>query len=244
VSLALALTAVDGLVLAADSRITEGYTLDGPRTRDDSLKFLQLNDDWGVLTYGNAEIGNEGILSLQKAVSQNGSRFKSLQNLLDASKEIFHKTSSEWGKLNTEIARRDKDVGFILGGLDRQTDSYLTYSLHSPEFEAKNHLSGCLLGGQWHIAKFFVSKFNWKSLTVEEMKMLVVLLLDITMSVDIQVGGPMRLATVTRQSAFQWIAEDEIETLRRKCGMFYELFWKHCRSALTELAAGNVKTNS
>jgi predicted proteasome-type protease len=205
------------------------------------MKFLQLNDSWGVLTYGNAEIGNEGILALQEKVLRDGSYFESLQNILDTSREIFQKTSSEWGRLHAEITRRDKDVGFILSGFDRQTDSFRTLSLHSPAFEAKNHLSGCLLGGQWHIAKYFMSKLNWKSLTAEKMKALVVLLLDATMAVDIQVGGPIRLATVTRQSAFQWVEEDEIESLRQKCVLFYDLFWEHCRSALTRLATRDAQ---
>jgi predicted proteasome-type protease len=239
VSLALALTAVDGLVLAADSRITDGYTLDGPRTRDDSVKFVQLNDSWGVLTYGNAEIGNQGILSLQKEISRDGPRFESLPNLLEAGKEVFNKTSLDWGKLNSAIARREKDVGFMLGGWDRQTDSFQTFSLQSPVFDAKSARSGCLLGGQWHMSKFFISKFNWKSLNVEQMKTLVVLLFDATMAVDIQVGGPIRLATVTRDAAFQWTADDEVETLRRRCVSSYESFWNHCCSALTQLVNGD-----
>jgi hypothetical protein len=97
------------------------------------------------------------------------------------------------------------------------------------------------LGGQWHISKFFMSKFNWKNLNVEQMKSLVVLLFDVTMAVDIQVGGPIRLATVTRNASFQWIPEDEVETLRRKCVSSYEFLWEHCRSALTKLRSGYVQ---
>ena len=65
-TLAMALRAIDGLVLAADSRVSGK---DG--TADTSEKFMQVNRDIGVMTYGLAQPGNRGISRLEDKVGQN-----------------------------------------------------------------------------------------------------------------------------------------------------------------------------
>ncbi len=237
--MAIALAGVDGLVLAADSRVTEGYTLSGPRTRDDSVKFVQLNVAWGALTYGIAEIGRAGLLALKEALARDEGSFDSVAAMLDRSKGLLERTSAEWGCGNPAVARRAKDVGFILGGYDRATDTFRTFSLQSPDFTAKSPPSGCLVAGQWHIAKHFLSRLYAQKLDVAALKRLAALLLSVTMAVDPQVGGSMRLATVTRGPAFQWVSEDESESLNQEWRSFDGLFRERCRSVLSRIVNEN-----
>lgn len=106
-SLTIVLKSTDGLVLAADSRMTEGYTLESPKTRDDSTKFMRLNDDVGVLTYGLSDIGYAGITSLKEKISKDSNYYLSLSPILDKGKLIFNKASSDWSKKKSgDKARR------------------------------------------------------------------------------------------------------------------------------------------
>ncbi len=242
-SLAIALAGADALVLAADSRVTEGYTLSGPRTRDDSIKFVQLNDAWGALTYGIAEIGHAGLLALKDALARETGSFGSIGSMLDRGRDLLDRASTEWGRSNPAVARRAKDVGFILGGYDQETDAFRTFSLQSPEFAATSPPSGCLVAGQWHIAKYFLAALYARNMDVAALKRLAALLLSVTMAVDPQVGGSMRMATVTRGMAFQWVSDDENESLNRECQLFDGLFREGCRSVLSRIVNENPWMN-
>lgn len=230
-SLTIALIATDGLVLAADSRTTEGYTLGGPRIRDDSLKVVQLNESWGVLTYGLSDIGQAGITALREEILRESGRL-SLASLLEKSTRIFGRVSPDWSGSNSEIRRRDKDVGFVIGGYDREERGFRVFSFHSPDFLARKLKGRCLLGGQWHIAKFFVRKFYTEDATADSLKALAVFLLDATMTVEKTVGGAMRLATVTESKGFQWVTEDGIKHILEANRSFLKLFQEHFYTSL------------
>jgi predicted proteasome-type protease len=234
VSLTLALSSADGLVLAADSRLTEGYTPAGPRIRDDSIKALQLDPYWGVLTYGIAEIGYTGIVALKEALSANGHCVLSVPKLLAQAQAVFSRTNQNWEK--QDVNRRDRDVGFIMGGYDRESDTFRIFSLQSPVFAPTSPASGCLLAGQWHIAKNLLSRLYSKELSLERLEILAVNLLSATIASDPQVGGEIRLATVTRQEAFRWIPDDEIRTLCHGYELFKEQFGERCRLILRSAA--------
>ena len=233
-SLTIALTATDGLVLAADSRTTEGYTLGGPRIRDDSIKFVQLDESWGVLTYGLSDIGQAGITGLREEILNESGRL-SLASLLEKSIRIFDRASSDWSRSNSQIGRRVKDVGFVIGGYDREEKGFRVFHLQSPDFLARMLNGRCLLGGQWHVAKFLIRKFYSENVTVDFLKTLAVYLLDATMTVEKTVGGAIRLATVTESKGFQWVPEDEIRRLLESNKPFLRLFQEQFSASLSSV---------
>ena len=231
-SLAIVLEAIDGLVLAADSRATAGYTLDGPKTRDTSIKFIQLNSDWGVLTYGLSKIGHTGLSSLKEEVLKDMNHYISLPNILKMSKQIFKKVSSDWERKNSEIGRLDKDVGFILAGYERDDRAFRVFNFQSPEFTPKSPRNGCLLAGQWHIAKYLFNRLYTKEMDADRLKDLAAFLLDATMTVEQTVGGAIHLGTITRSGGFRWIIDSELEAIMEKNRAFNKLFQKHFYGAL------------
>ncbi len=238
-SLTIALKAIDGLVLAADSRTTKGYTLDGPRTRDNSIKFTQLNDDWGALTYGLADIGRAGISSLREQISQGVSQYESLAPILDKGMEIFNRVSSDWDKRNSEIRRRERDVGFIIAGYEREEKEFRIFDFQSPEFAPRSVKNGCLLAGQWHIAKFFVNRLYTRDISVDRLKDLAVFLMNATMTVAKTVGGAIRLATITKSQGFQWVLEDEVKSITERNELFHSLFQEQLYSSLLSVVNDN-----
>jgi 20S proteasome alpha/beta subunit len=244
VSLALALRAVDGFVLATDSRATEGYTLEGPRTRDDSVKFIQLNDDCGVLTYGLSDIGHTGITNLKECVSKKFKYYNSLPRILDRAMDIFNRVSSDWEKGNSEVRRRDNDVGFVLAGYERGEKAFRVFNLQSPNFLPRRIKNGCLLAGQWHVSKFLMNKLYTKDMSVDALKHLAVFLLNSTMSVEKTVGGTIRLATITKSESFEWVSEDEVRCIAENNKIFRNFFQEQFYSALLSVVNNNPKETS
>ena len=231
-SLTIALKGTDGLVLAADSRVTKGYTLDGPKTRDNSKKFIRLNDDCGVLTYGISDVGNSGITVLQQAILKYNNNHSSMSPILEKGIMVFKSVSSEWTRKNPEVKRRDKDVGFIIAGINRIEKGFEIYNFQSPEFIPKRVGSGSLLAGQWHIAKFFVNRLYTENMRVDKLTELAALLLNETMAVEKTVGGAIRLATITNTKGFQWVLEAEVKSIIKKNELFRKFFKKHFHSSL------------
>lgn len=215
-SLVVALRGSDGMVLAADSRVTEGYTLLGPTTRDDSVKILKLTEETGLLTYGLMEVGFLGITTLRDAVSTQRESPLPLEALLEAGRETFTRVSEAWGEKNTDVRRRENDVGFILAGLDRGRSQLRIFRFESPDFSPRELRSDCVLAGEWHIARFITAHVPDVQRSPEELGQLAVLLLDATMSVAKTVGGAVMLASLTPAQGFRWSTAHEIAVARAK----------------------------
>ena len=232
-SLTIALKAVDGLVLAADSRVTEGYTLQGPKIRDDSVKFIQMGENFGILTYGLSDIGNAAIVSLKEEIESNSKGDTSLSFILERGTNVFDAKSTDWARTNPGIKRRDKDTGFIIGGYDREDKDFKIFNFQSPDFSPKMVESGCLLAGQWHIAKFFTGRlYTGRGMPIEKARDLAVFLLNATMAVEKTVGGTIRVATITEPNGFQWISEDEVNAVIKKNSAFSRFFQEQLYSSL------------
>ncbi len=242
-SLTMVLKAIDGLVLAADSRMTEGYTLEGPKIRDDSEKFIQLNADVGVLTYGLSDIGHAGLMSLKEIVSQGADQYTLMSSILDKGMEVFKKTSCNWSKENPAIKREERDVGFIISGYERREQELEVFNVQSPEFIPKKLQGGCLLAGQWHVARFIINKIYSKDMSVKMLNDLAFFILYSTISVEKTVGGEIRLATITKSKGFQWISHDEINEISKRHSSRQKIFRKIIHSSLLSLIHNNNKKN-
>lgn len=240
-SLTIAIKAIDGLVLAADSRTTAGYTLDGPKTRDNSIKLIQLNDNFGVLTYGLSDIGYTGVTSLRKKISRDNNPYTPLASILDIGRQVFKKVSSGWDQRNPEIKRRDKDVGFILAGYERGEKEFKIINFQSPDFLPASVKSACFLAGQWHIAKFFIKRLYTRDMTIDLLKELAVFLLNATMTVEKTVGGAIRLAIINKSKGFQWVSEEKVNFITKKNKSFGNFFQERFYSSLLNVVDNNRK---
>lgn len=222
------LRAPDGVVMAADSRVTEGYTLKGPVTRDDSVKFIQLNKCIGVMTHGLYDIGSRGIMELKESTRHAEAALSSTKDVAGAGRNIFLRINNDWNGENPENARRDRDVGFIIGGLDRETMSFNVFCLESPDFKPRPVNGKMFFAGQWRIARFLLTRFRSNNATIDTLKKLAAVSLYATSAVDHTVGGPVRLATITGSDGFRWLTEEEMKELTR----FNDIFGKHFRELL------------
>ncbi len=133
-TLAFALRGSNGLVLGADSRVTSPTS-----TADTSTKFLQVNREIGILTYGLAEVGYRAINALVDNVNAysdfTGATKKRTVHFSEIAKQVkeickntYDQITEEYKKQNSQLTDRDLLTGFILADmmLMKRTNSKYT----------------------------------------------------------------------------------------------------------------------
>jgi hypothetical protein len=207
-SLAIALRGYTGLVLAADSRAT------GPTgsSEDTSEKFLQINRDTGVLTYGLKDPGYSGITKLVEVTK--AQRFESFARITTEAQAIFRAEYQHWlasANLPAGMVLPPGSVAFLVGGYDAvHSNQFKVTSYNAPDFDPVTVEMPKLLAARWHIAEAVTALFFYPEMTVSQLARLAVLALMETMTMDPTVGGPMQLATITWHQGFRKVTEDEI----------------------------------
>jgi len=229
-TLAMALRAIDGLVLATDSRITgKGGTA------DTSEKFLQVNRDIGVLTYGLAQPGYEGISQLVSEVNQN--RWAHFSTIADEAARIFQTSYENWLERQKE-KRFHGVVGFILAGYDNlETNQFLIvhYEIIPSSEQPLGSLTmrpmpGDLLAAQWHVARYLLTKFFYPEMTVNELSELAVFVIAETMAIEETVGGPIQMAIITQTAGFQRVHQQDTIRMLQSGQKRFAHFNQICRN--------------
>lgn len=236
-TLAFALRGSNGLVLGADSRMSspEG-------TADTSTKFLQINREIGVLTYGLADVGFQTINRLHDEVNRSGTftsgsnqrivHFSEISKIAeDIMKETFALKLADIQKTNPEISPDHPALatGFILGGFDaNETNQFKILHWSTPDFNSEERAD--VIAAQWHISQFLSDHFYYSEMDIEQLKRLAVFMLIETETVSASVGGQLRLATVTLEGGFQRLNENDIQSLICECQPRFAKY----RSALLE----------
>jgi 20S proteasome alpha/beta subunit len=211
-TLAMALRAYDGLVLATDSRATGGQLA----SDDTSEKFLQVNRDIGVMTYGLAVPGYRGISRLVEAVKSRREELTHFGAIEEAARSIFGEAYQEWLEElehKHQVPPINSLVGFILGGYDSTRNQFEIAHGESPDFEERRFPGGDLLAAEWHIARFLMNKLYYPEISVALLSELAVFLLVETAVSQPAVGGPLQLATITESQGFQRLHDQDINEI-------------------------------
>ena len=209
-TLALALRGSNGLVLASDSRMS------GMQSKDDSTKFLQVNRDIGVMTYGLAIPGNAGIRKLREKVNQ-----KQLAHFSQISSEAREVFFEEYKRFCDHLQNLEPPqyptsmLGFILAGYDSyESNQFKIYSYESPDFIPNETTD--IKAAQWHMSRLISDYLQYPQMTLNELKQLVVIQMLTTSAYEDTVGGPIQMATVSYSKGFHQLAQDEINVLVEK----------------------------
>lgn len=207
-SLALAIRGSDGLVLASDSRVT----LPGEK-HDTSEKFLQVNRDMGVLTYGAAIPGYGAITQLVERAKKE--KYSTFDQVKEAAARIFKEEYQKWVNELAEEQRSMAFVGFILGGYDHvRTNQFRIVSYDSSQQFAANEVENpTFAAARWHVSEYLMNRIYYPEMTVNQLTELAVFLLLETTTVEDTVGGPIQLASVTLNEGFKRMHPDDIQAL-------------------------------
>lgn len=213
-TLAVALRGSNGLVLASDSRMTGGLG-----SADVSEKFLQVNRDVGVMTYGLAEPGNAGIRALVDIVKGDPASYSTMAKIVHEATTIFQSAFWEFlsqhrspdGSLIPEL--RSEIVGFVIAGFDgNKTGQFQIYQLE-PEGWFAPSAQEQVIAAQWPVAQFVVPYLTYPGMSVAAALDVATLAMLVTSAVEPTVGGPMHVATVTLSEGFSLLHDREVAQL-------------------------------
>lgn len=214
-TLALALRASDGLVLATDSRVTS------PRleTRDTSEKFLQVSRDVGVMTYGMAVPGYGGITRLVNETKVN--QYSTFDQIAESASNLFKEEFEKWldgtqdipDEVKPQIRQSSGTLGFVVAGYDDvKTKQFRIMSYEAPSFKIQEIAeSPIFAAAQWHIAQYLLEQIYYPEISVSQLCDLAVFIFLETTTVENTVGGPIQLAIVTKSQGYQRLHEDDIQ---------------------------------
>lgn len=224
-TLAFALRGSNGLVLAADSRVS----LAEGNTADTSIKFLQINREVGVVTYGLAVPGYHAITKLAEEVNRTltfggvGSaperRMVYFSDIAKAGEKVFKAEFDDFyasltNGVENPIPKGDLrlQTGFILAGYDsNETNQFKILNWVSPDFKRSERID--ILAGQWPVSQYLENILYYHEMDVEQLKRLAIFLLVETETVAPSVGGALQVATITLENGFQRLNEQEIRKL-------------------------------
>jgi len=213
-TLAIALRCSNGLVMASDSRVTGGKR----RSADISEKFLQINRDVGIMTYGLAVPGYRGIRSLVEEVRQNPANYPTMESITQRAQVLFQQCHQQFldenrqpgGTIPPEIEQGM--VGYIIGGYDgNDTAQFRIYLAESANnFQIAEHTGSNLLAAQWHLSAFLLPFLEYDGMSVSHGRKIATTLLILTSQFEPTVGGLIHLATVTIEEGFTLLHERDV----------------------------------
>jgi hypothetical protein len=206
-TLALVLRCSDGLVLATDSRTTGGSFA----AADISEKFLQINRDIGIMTYGLAVPGYGTMRLLVEEVRNSPGTYATMNQVVGRvtamATDVFNGFKTAQPNLANEI------VGFILAGYDgNETGLFRIFHFSSQDgFAPQEQVE--IIAAQWHLPMALSPYLQFAGMSVHQGRNLATLLMILTASYNSAVGGPIRLGTVTIGRGFSLLSEHEVHEL-------------------------------
>lgn len=202
-------------------------------TADTSVKFMQINREVGVVTYGLAVPGYRSITRLVEEVNRTAAnrpaatgsiperRVVYFSDILKEAQKIFLEDFQEFLKeLKKTIPGIDSNdkrflVGFVLAGYDtNESNQFKIVNAEAPEFKLDHRED--VIAGQWPVSQYLTNVMYFPEMDVEHLKRFAVFLLVETETVSSAVGGPLQVATVTLENGFQRLSEQEVRNLIRE----------------------------
>jgi 20S proteasome alpha/beta subunit len=215
-TLAFVLRCTDGLVMASDSRITGGTG-----SADISEKFLQVNRDIGIMTYGLAVPGYRSIRNLVEEVRGNPGMYPSVATITTRAQTVCQQTFQQFVQQNTPPGGVTPPsisnglVGFIIGGYDgNDTSKFVIYECSSQNnFQFNEQLGNNFIVAQWHLAHWLYPFWGYSGMSVDYGLKVAILMMILTSSFEASVGGSIHIATVTIDQGFDLLHEKDVAKL-------------------------------
>ncbi|HEX4039006.1 MAG TPA: hypothetical protein VHX37_13180 [Acidobacteriaceae bacterium] len=213
-SLAVAIEADGGIVLAADSRATYGDPRGLTAVNDTVQKIYRLSPRTAVALVGQAEIGASLIQHITLSLAaQPGAN---VQNVAEIIRTVGNQYFAQWfgpphflmGPSGPVPTPRP-DILFLLVGYSAAGQPQIYSMTSAPQFNFAPNLSttGFAAGGVVPLAVYLLNRLYRRNLAIDIAKDLAAYCIAETASQDGKVGGPIRLA-VARPNAEILILDD------------------------------------
>jgi 20S proteasome alpha/beta subunit len=206
-SLAVAIEAANGIVLAADSRATFGDPRGMTAVNDTVQKIYKLSPRTAVAMVGQAEIGNALIQHIVAGLAAQPSA--NVDQAAESIRTLGNQFFGQWFGppqfmmgASGPVSVPRPDVWFLLVGHDANGRPKIINMGSTPPFNFAPNLSttGFAAAGVMPLAVYLLNRLYRRDLDLEITKDLAAYCIVETASQDGKVGGPIRLAVVRKDA--------------------------------------------
>ena len=211
-SLVIAMTAVDGIVLSADTRGTIGDPR-GVTAISDSYQKIYSLGQCGIGFAGTAEMGNTLLDELKKKGLDN---FKDIDTAIAAVVPEVRDGFNVWFQ-SVPPAQRPAVLVTLAGYRhpDSEAPEAMLYMLVSQSnFAPQLHKDTCMSGVPQY-AVYLVHRYYDQAITLDKAKALSEYLIAETASQDPKVGGPIRIAEIRPGQEYRELEVSEVTEIHQ-----------------------------
>lgn len=214
-TLIVVLKAIDGIVLAGDSRGTVGDPRGLTAIRDTETKLFQLSNFAAMGISGSSELAASVFDILKPQVEQE--KLEHIDEIMNKTRTVVKQRYDDWFE---KFALDKRPALFVsLCGYERGKNTEFkpkTYLVGSPlDFAPQLFPDGNCLVGVVQYAVYLMHRFYHPLMTCEQACRLAAYLITETATQDPKVGGPVRMA-ILKTTGFSWIEEDELQQIIAK----------------------------
>jgi len=219
-TLNITLEGSDGLILATDSRGTIGDPRGLTAINDIQKKLFKLNKYSGITIAGSSELAATLIDKLMKQIQDT----HSAEDIANLAYTLIRQEYQNWfgarqWVTSGPVMDNRPMVNFILAGYNKIDETYQPriYLLNSQlDFAPQLCPSGYMLAGIPQYATYLLHRFYDRRMTIKILTSLAAYLIAETATQDPKVGGPIRMAQITKEEGFKELEEAVItEVVKR-----------------------------
>ncbi len=226
-TLLVALTGLDGLVLAADSRGTFGDPRGITAQNDAQQKAHIVSDHTAVLIAGAGEVGSLVISEARQLIRQQG--IDGVTNVTNMLRNHVRQRYQEWfptvpavvpqALVQTGQTATRPDLVFLIVGYDLQPDEAVAapviYQLMSTfDFSPMLHNYGFAVAGVAQYALYLLNRLYQPNRGVSELAALAVYTITETASQDGKVGGPVQVITIRPEEGASQLSPEQVQEIQ------------------------------
>ncbi len=216
-TLLVALSGADGLVVASDSRGTFGDPR-GVTAQNDSQKKLYVTSKYSaILAAGAGELGAQLMGEVTTAVKT----IEGVTPIMDATRGLVRAKYGDWFSrfaiqpVQGAPAPVRPDLALLIAGYDvdasgTPTDQRIFQLVSQADFAPMLHNYGFAIQGVAQYALYLLNRLYERGSTVEQLKALAVYVITETASQDGKVGGRVQMAVIRASEGCKELTVDEI----------------------------------
>lgn len=212
-TLVVGIIAKDGVVIASDSRMTSEIT-----SNDNVDKILKLGEHSAVGISGDGTLG----LHMLKVISEDFNYdahgiVKLVEKFREKGKEKFEDYFS-----HQQDPSRRPTLTFLIAGYEKNTNQAEIYELSSKDnFVPRPAPIGHACIGIPYIADYLLNRFYEKQITVKQAEVLAAFCIMETETQSHDVGGDIKIASISSDKSFSTLSLREIEAIKEKNKIFH-----------------------
>ncbi|HZE72156.1 MAG TPA: hypothetical protein VE135_21825 [Pyrinomonadaceae bacterium] len=209
-TLILSLKGKDGMVLAADSRGTIGDPRGLTAINDSYTKLFKLSDHCGIAVAGASELAAKLVDELRVTLNQGKQTWADA--ILQETRKLMRARYDDWF---SKFKLEDRpNVNVIITGYHKDKQNTViprTYLLASPlDFAPQLSPKGNMLAGVPQYAVYLMHRLYNPAMGVANLTRLAAYLISETATQDPEVGGPIRMASITETAGFRELETSEV----------------------------------